>query len=173
MGRFLQAWCIGSILILVFVSVQGLLVAGTGFPGAALVGGKIAHVLWGFLSTIVVLFAHTISMFYFIGTGSAVKGEARKHAALVPLYQKTRSFKARTSGILTLAPLLLMAASIAGAGTAGGSVSPRVHLWMEIVAVLFNLWTLYKVTGVIGENMVLMTEANRIVTEATELAEAP
>ena len=127
---------------------------------------KIGHVLWGFVVTVAVLFAHTISMFYFIGTGSAIKEEAKKNAALLPLYQRTRTFKARTSGILTLSPLLLMAASITGAGAAGGSISARVHLWMEVAAVVVNIWTLWKVSGVIGENILLMEEANRIASGA-------
>jgi len=55
-----------------------------------------------------------------------------------------------------------MAASIVGAGTAGGSIPPSVHLWMELAAVAFNVWTLVRVTGVIGENMLLMEEANRL-----------
>lgn len=143
------------------MTAQGFAAAGSTPALGGLLGNRLAHVLWGFLSTIVVIFAHTITMFYFIGTGSAVKEEAKKNQALIPLYQRTRRFKARTSGILTLAPLLLMAASIAGAGTAGGSVAPSVHLWMEIVAVAFNVWTLARVAGVIGENILLMDEANR------------
>jgi hypothetical protein len=145
--------------------MQGLLAsAGIALLGPA--GTKASHVILGFVTTVVVLFAHTITMFYFIGTGSAVKDEAKRIAALVPLYQKTRTFKARTSGILTLAPLLLMAASIAGAGVAGGSISPGLHLWMELVAVAFNIWTLWKASKVIEENIALMKEANRIVTAA-------
>src|SRR5207247_1456368 len=121
-GRFLQAWCIGAILVLFFVTAQGLAAAGASPALGGVLGTKTAHVLWGFVATIVALFAHTITMFYFIGTGSAIKEEARKHEALLPLYQTARRFKARTSGTLTLAPILLMAASIAGAGVAGGSV---------------------------------------------------
>ena len=163
MGRFIQVCCALAVLFLVVVALQGL-AASYALPLPAGLGSRISHVIWGFLATILALFAHTISMFYFIGTGSAVKDEARKNAKIVPLYERTRKFKARTSGILTLAPLLLMAASIAGAGVAGGSVAPAVHLWMEVVAVAFNVWTLVKVIGVIGENMILMEEANRLAS---------
>jgi hypothetical protein len=55
-----------------------------------------------------------------------------------------------------------MAASIVGAGVAGGSISPPVHLWMELAAVVFNLYTLWKAGRVIGENIALMEEANRL-----------
>ena len=165
MGRFLQTWCVGSALLLIIVGVQGLLATAAPPFLSGLGVSKLSHVLWGFAITVVVIFAHTITMFYFIGTGSAVKGEARKIAALLPLYERTRKFKARTSGILTLAPLLLMAASIAGAGVAGGSVSPAVHLWMEVIAVLFNVWTLLRVAKVIQENILLMEEAERIISE--------
>jgi hypothetical protein len=151
------------VLLLLMVLLQGLAATyATGaIPG---ITSKYSHVVWGFLATIVTLFAHTITMFYFIGTGVAVKDEARKNASLLPLYERTRKFKARTSGSLTLAPLLIIAASVVGAGTAGGSISPSVHLWMELVAVGFNVWTLMRVTGVIGENMLLMEEANRLAT---------
>jgi len=155
--------CWLAVVFLIVVSLQGLAATyATGMiPGLT---SKYAHVVWGFMATIVTLFAHTITMFYFIGTGVAVKDEAKKNASLVPLYERTRKFKARTSGSLTLAPLLLMAASIVGAGTAGGSISPSVHLWMELAAVAFNVWTLARVTSVIGENMLLMEEANRLAT---------
>src|SRR5438093_2961942 len=115
-------------VFLAFMVAQGLVVSLGSVSVARLLGGKANHVVLGFLCTILLIFTHTITMFYFIGTGTAVKEEARKNAALVPLYERTRSFKARTSGLLTLAPLLLMAASIVGAGTAGGSISPPVHL---------------------------------------------
>ena len=163
MGRFLQVTCWLAVFLLVVVMLQGLAstYASATIPGLT---SKASHVVWGFLATIVVLFAHTITMFYFIGTGVAVKDEAKKNASLVPLYERTRRFKARTSGSLTLAPLVLMAASIVGAGTAGGSIRPSVHLWMELAAVAFNVWTLVRVTGVIGENRLLMEEANRLAT---------
>ena len=163
MGRCLLVTCWLAELFLVFVLLQGL--ASTYAPGAIpAFTSKASHVVWGFLATVVTLFAHTITMFYFIGTGVAVKDEAKKNASLVPLYERTRRFKARTSGSLTLAPLILMAASIVGAGTAGVSIAPSVHLWMEVAAVAFNVWTLVRVTGVIGENMLLMEEANRLAT---------
>lgn len=157
-------------ILLVFVAAQGFWASS--LPPLGSLTSTVNHVVMGFLCTVVVLFAHTITMFYFIGTGSAVKEEAKKNPALLPLYQTTRRFKARTSGILTLAPLLLMAASIAGAGAAGGSLSAKVHLWMELAAVLFNLWTLWKVAGVIQENIVLMSEANRIASATAVLPDA-
>ena len=155
--------CWLAVTLLLVVLLQGI--AST-YVSAAVPGftSKASHVVWGFLATIVVLFAHTITMFYFIGTGVAVKDEAKKNASLVPLYERTRKFKARTSRDLTFAPLLLMAASIVGAGTAGGSIAPSVHLWMQVAAVAYNVWTLARVTGVIAENMVLMEEANRLAT---------
>jgi len=164
LGRFLQVTCWLAVVSLIVVALQGL--AASHGPSALPLGlgAKGSHVIWGFLATILALFAHTITMFYFIGTGVAVKDESRKNQKLVPLYQRTRTFKARTSGSLTLAPLLLMAASIVGAGAAGGSLSPSVHLWLELAAVAFNVYTLIKVVGVIGENMVLMEEANRLAT---------
>ena len=162
LGKFLQAWCIGSILILLFTTLQGVLAsAGSSLLGPA--GSKLNHVMWGFVATVIVLFAHTITMFYFIGTGSAIKQEAKRIAALVPLYQRTRGFKAQTSGLLTLAPLVLMAASIVGAGAAGGSIRRSVHLWMSIVAVVLNVYTLWKASRVIESNIALMKEANQIV----------
>jgi divalent metal cation (Fe/Co/Zn/Cd) transporter len=163
LGKFLQAWCIGSILVLLFTTVQGLL-ASAGMAMPLIGGSKANHVIWGFVATVIVLFAHTITMFYFIGTGSAIKQEARRIADLVPLYQRTRRFKAQTSGLLTLAPLLLMASSIVGAGVAGGSIRPAVHLWMTVVSVVVNVYTLWKASRVIEENIALMKEANRIVT---------
>jgi hypothetical protein len=34
---------------------------------------------------------------------------------------------------------------------------------MSIASVAFNVWTLWRVSGVIGENVTLMEEANRLV----------
>src|SRR5262245_2494103 len=90
MGRFLQGWAIATGLILIAVTASGFL--------APLRISDDLHVLGGYVGTVAALFSHTISMFYFIGTGSAVKGAAKEEAgrgntSLVPLWEQTKRFK--------------------------------------------------------------------------------
>ena len=157
MGRFLQGWAGASALLLVAVAVTGFVSPGRAF-----------HVLAGYLGTVFALFAHTIAMFYFIGTGSAVKNAAKELAqagdrTLVPLWEQTKVFKNALFPAQMLAMLLLMGASILGAGVLTGAIPSIVHLVLEILAVPLNAWVLFRTVATIEKNIALMNSANDIL----------
>jgi hypothetical protein len=165
MGRFLQGWSIASAVILLAVAASGLL------EPAWL--SQDSHVLAGYLGTVVVLFSHTISMFYFIGTGSAVKGAAKERAAkgdrsLVPLWEETKVFKGIIFPKQMLAMTVLMTASILGAGALTNVLPAWIHWSLEVAAVVLNLWALLKTASLIEKNILLMNTANDILIRVEE-----
>lgn len=163
MGRFLQGWSIASGVILAAVMASGFLV-----PVQV---SRDMHTLAGYVGTVVVLFSHTISMFYFIGTGSAVKAAAKERAetgdrSLVPLWEQTKTFKNALFPMMMLAMLLLMAASIMGAGTLTGALPGWVHLVLQIIAVPVNLFVLLRTASLIEQNIALLGAADSILAGA-------
>lgn len=163
MGRFLQGWALACALLLAVVTASGFLVPA---PFDADL-----HMLLGYVGTIAVLFSHTISMFYFIGTGSAVKKAATELAArgdrsMVPLWEQTKAFKNGLFPIQMMAMLVVMAASILGAAALTGALPAWVHLALELGAVPVNLVALLRTSKLVGENMVLMDAANLIYDRA-------
>jgi hypothetical protein len=164
MGRFLQGWALASAVMLLGVVATGLFSTDRGL-----------HVVAGYLGTVFALFAHTIAMFYFIGTGSAVKNAAKERVSrgdgsLVPLWEQTKVFKNALFPAQMLAMLLLMATSILGAGVVTRAIPTLAHGVLNLLAVPVNLWILIRTVGFIEKNIVLMNTANDILVrlEAAE-----
>jgi len=165
MGRFLQGWAIATAVILVVVTASGFLAPRHAPSGL--------HVLAGYVGTLAALFSHAISMFYFIGTGSAVKGAAKQQAergnrSLVPLWEETKRIKNVLFPLLMLSMLALMGASIAGAAALTGALPIWIHLALELGAVPLNLFALLRTAGLIEQNMVLLAAADDLLARAGE-----
>jgi hypothetical protein len=165
MGRFLQGWAIATIVVLAAVMLSGFIA-----PTAV---SDDVHVLAGYVGTVAALFSHTISMFYFIGTGAAVKGAAKEQAgrgnsSLVPLWEQTKSFKNTLFPVQMMSMLALMAASIVGAGALTGALPSWLHLALELGAVPLNVYALARTVGIIERNITLMNVANELLARAGE-----
>src|SRR5262245_48110296 len=72
------------------------------------------HFLWGFFSTFLVTLSHSMTMFYFIGTGKQVKDLVANNSIGADFIQRTKLFKARVFPPALWAMLLTMAAMIIG-----------------------------------------------------------
>ncbi len=163
MGRVLQGLAIAAAGLLAAVTASGFLVPA--WLSADM------HVLLGYMATVIVLFSHTISMFYFIGTGSAVKNAAKELAdrdnrSMVPLWEQTKAFKNRLFPIQMTAMLAIMTASIMGAGVLTRALPSWVHLALELAAVPINLVALLRTASLIEQNILLMGAANTLYDRA-------
>ena len=158
---------------------QALVTAvGTGLVGiiAAAVFGLTAsdaasigrHVSFGIFSTMVLLLAHSMMMFYLIGKGKAVKDALVEggHPADQPEY---RQFVARISlarrPVFSWGPLAMavtMVAAIMGASVDTGVLAPVVHAMVAYGAVACNLATLKIEIGA-------LSQASRVVDEVNQL----
>src|SRR5262249_33732346 len=83
-------------------------VVGVGVRGGLLPVPR--HVGWAIPATLLCVFAHSIIMFYFIGTGSRIKEVVKEFRLDPELYRRTLGFKQRVFPLSTLTMGLVMAA---------------------------------------------------------------
>jgi hypothetical protein len=110
---------------------------------ADLVLGFRRHFLLGLASTLVGLFAQSMIFFYFVGTGISIKKAVALYDLDRQVLGRVREFKQRTSGIASLAILLLMAAFVLGGGVAAGALPAWVHhltAWAAVAAHGVSTW---------------------------------
>ena len=75
-----------------------------------------AHLKVGLLASFLTVLTQTTTMFYFMGTGSAIKSEVRERGLNPEFLARARAFKGSFFYLLTLGILLIMAAAMIGGG---------------------------------------------------------
>lgn len=141
-----------ALSIATLLSIAGLiLTAISGFraqPGAATAD----HILLALATVFVGLFAQSMTMFFFIGTGKEIKKEAKGAPDEAEVVGRTRQFKAVVFPAAMWAIFALMVTFILGGGVHTGSLSAWVHSltaaltlilvgrawWIEVVAMASN-----------------------------------
>lgn len=86
-----------------------------------------AHFLLGLVAALLGVFGHAMTMFYFIGTGKAIKDVVRERGLDAGLLAETRRQNARASMWATGAIACLMCQFILGGGVHTGAVPRIVH----------------------------------------------
>ena len=103
------------------------------------------HISFGIFSSLIIMLAHSMMMFYLIGKGKAVK-DALKEGGHPETGQEYRTYVARISAarrpvfsIGPLATLVTIVAAILGASADTGSLPPVVHGMIAYGAIAFNV----------------------------------
>ena len=120
------------------------------------------HISLGFFSTMVILLAHSMMMFYLIGKGKAVKDAMVEGHLAGDHYRRIAAARKPVFSIGTLAMAVTMAASIIGASVDTGVVPPIVHAIIAYGAIACNL-------AALRTEIVALTESARIVEEVDRL----
>ncbi len=97
------------------------------------------HIPTAFLSALVVVFTHSMTMFYFIGTGVAMRTGAASRSAWEPFLEEAARFRKRLAAPLGFAIVTLMAATILGGGSHTGKLPYWVHHAAALAALATNL----------------------------------
>ncbi len=153
---------------------QALLTAvGLGFAGLVVtivLGLRIAtvtdisrHITFGIFSTMVILLAHSMMMFYLIGKGKAVKDAMAEGGLTGDQYRRIAAVRKPVFSIGTLAMAVTMVTAIAGASVDTGVLPPIVHAWAAYLAVASNVWALRVELGALGESARAVDEVNRLL----------
>src|SRR5258705_12357454 len=87
------------------------------------------HIPFGIFSTLVILLAHSMMMFYLIGKGKAVKDAMAEHGVTGDFYRRIAAVRKPVFSIGTLAMAATMVAAILGASVDTGVLPPIVH-WL-------------------------------------------
>ena len=120
---------------------------GLGGLGYATVLGFVAsgsddllrHTTVAIFATLVTLLAHSMTMFYLLGKGRAIREAAAEGGLPATFYAAVARARRPVFSVGMLAMGLTMAAAIIGAGVDTGAVPTAVHTLLAAVAIAANL----------------------------------
>src|SRR6059036_1803221 len=150
-ARILGFLFLASVVLLAWMTYDGYRTAA----GTLSVG---AHIRFALFGMVIVLFTHTMTLFYFVGTGSRIKKVVGQYALQQAFVDRTRRFKARLFPWLTFTPLVTMAAFIIGGGAHTRMVPGWAHGALALGALGMNLVTSLLAILCLSENVALIEE---------------
>jgi hypothetical protein len=159
-----------SVVAIVVASVAGLVAAHALLPVAV---SPRTHVVLALSGAIVILFAHSMTMFYFIGTGVRMKELVAEHRVREDLITPTRRFKARVFPWATMALLVTMVTFIVGGGVDTGKLPGWIHLILALGACVLNYVTALRAVLAIHANVRLFDHLDDLVVQARQAGGAP
>src|ERR1051325_1638934 len=126
-----------------------------------------AHIRFALFGIVVVLFTQTMTLFYFVGTGSRIKKVGQQHRLAASYVERTRRLKARLFPWLTFTPLVTMAAFIIGGGAHTRVLPGWAHGSLALAALAMNLVTAVLAVACLSDNIVLIEEIDAALPEGT------
>jgi len=156
MALFLIVSSFLTILILLLLSVNGFLLHLESVNLAR-------HVYCALPVVIFSMFSHTMTIFYFIGTGKQVKEIVRERSLPPDLLEETRRLKREVFPAATCAIVAVMATFIIGGGVHVGMIPWYLHMILALLAVTASAWAFVREARNIYRNVLL---AERVETLA-------
>jgi hypothetical protein len=120
------------------------------------------HISFGFFSTMVLMLAHSMMMFYLIGKGRAVKDAMAENSLTGDYYRRIAAARKPVFSIGTLAMAVTMTAAIVGASVDTGVLPAIVHAMIAYAAILSNI-------AAVKIEIVALTTSARVVDEVNRL----
>jgi hypothetical protein len=151
-----------ALLTAIFASLVGLATAiylGLTWTNTGLVS---QHITIGIFSTMITLLAHSMTMFYFLGKGKAVR-EAAAEGGLSREYERRIAVARKpVFSIATLAMVVTIVTALAGASVDTGVLPAGVHGVLAYSCLALNL-------GALRVEIAALTESGRVVEEVNQL----
>ena len=121
------------------------------------------HVLFGIFSTLLILLAHSMMMFYLIGKGKAVKDAMAEYNVTGDYFQRIKAARKPVFSIGTYAMGATMVAAILGASVDTGKLPAIVHGMIAYGAIACNLAAVkIEITALIASSQIVDEVNNRI-----------
>jgi len=159
-ARILGFLFLGSVVLIGIVTYEGYRTSAGGLAASA-------HIRFALFAIVVVLFTQTMTLFYFVGTGSRIKKVAQRYRLATSFVERTRRLKARLFPWLTFTPLVTMAAFIIGGGAHTRVLPGWLHGLLALLALAMNLITTTVAVSCISDNIVLIEEIDAALPETT------
>lgn len=121
------------------------------------------HVTLGIFFTFITLLAHSMTMFYLIGKGKAIREAATDAGLSDELHLRVARARRPVFSIGTLAMGLTMLAAILGGGVDTGVLPAGVHSVPALAALLFNGFAFRAELVALAAAADSVTEVNRLV----------
>ncbi len=158
---------VARILGFLFLATIGLLgwVTYEGYRTSAGAVDPGSHIHFALFGIVVVLFTHTMTLFYFVGTGSRIKKVVREYQLPGTLFERTVRFKSRLFPWLTFTPLVTMLAFIIGGGAHTRVLPGWIHGVLALAAFGMNMVTSVIALQCIAQNVILIDEIDEALPE--------
>lgn len=163
-----------ALLALLFISLIaiGLNLALGEFTGLSIyLFGKSSlaiHMLFGVIASLLALFSVVITMFYFIGTGKAVKETIQEWNLDKRYYDMVLKYKRKYFPTMTLSLLVYIAAPSVGAAASAEYVSDWLHGLVGYLTFATHAFICYQGFYYVFENDRLVATVDRLAREAEE-----
>ena len=138
-----------------------------GLVGAAVLGlrgtdvGR--HISFGFFSTMIILLAHSMMMFYLIGKGKAIKDAMAEGGLTGDQYRRIARVRKPVFSVGTLAMSVTMVAAILGASVDTRVLPSIVHAMIAYGAIACNVAALKIEISALTESSRIVDEVNRLL----------
>jgi hypothetical protein len=121
------------------------------------------HISFGIFSTLVMLLAHSMMMFYLIGKGKAVKDAMAEHSVTGDYYRRIAAARKPVFSIGTLAMAATMVTGILGASVDTGVMPAVVHGMIAYAAIACNLAALKIEVDALLASARIVDEVNQLL----------
>jgi hypothetical protein len=141
-----------QLLVVIMLVISAVM--GWGHPPAE---NMVTHMYWGVSTAFLALLAHTLTLFFFIGTSKAIRLECQEHPVAKPFVQESNRYKRMLAGRTQIASLAFIVLPVLGAAAYSGRLSPYWHeagFWLTLGV---QVWVGYTELKLLGLNNVLMT----------------
>ena len=145
-----------SVLSLVGVAVSFVLgyMAGTSEE-------VLTHASLAFFVTMLTLLAHSMTMFYLIGKGRAIKDAVAEGELQTDAVARVSALRAPVFKLATVAVALTMATAIFGGGVDTGVIPGGFHAMLAVLAMVANFLALQVIVRAFNESSRIVEEVNR------------
>jgi len=123
------------------------------------------HITFGIFSTLIILLAHSMMMFYLIGKGKAVKDAMAEHNVTGDYYRRIAAARKPVFSIGTLAMAATMVTAILGASVDTGVLPPIVHGMLAYGAIFCNLMAVKIEVDALTASARVVDEVNSKIAE--------
>lgn len=154
-----------GIFTLILISTLSLIAAMVyGYFAAANPGLTAQHITVGLPAVLFLLFTHSLTMFYFIGSGKTLKEAVKEHGLSESYNEKARKFKMITSPLQTYTMLLAVLMACLGGAAQVGKISRYWHEGTAWLTLVLHLWTCVQEVRCIIQNQLLGDAAVKEIT---------
>lgn len=154
---------LGFLFVATILLLSGIVYEGYRISAEEITAGR--HIRFALFGIVVILFTHTMTLFYFVGTGSRIKKVVREYRLPASLFQRTLRFKARLFPWLTFTPLVTMVTFIIGGGAHTKVLPAWIHGILALAALGMNMVTGVLALQCIAENVMLIDEIDDALPE--------
>lgn len=119
------------------------------------------HATLGFFFTMSTLLAHSMTMFYLIGKGRAIKDAVTEGELRTDAVARVSALRGPVFKLASIAMAVTMVTAIIGGGVDTGALPGGFHAMLAVLAVVANFVALRAIIHALSESSRIVAEVNR------------